>query len=100
MRNGRGKLYMPHALSSDLRARHLHAAAVADQALISGAPLIFAAGAFPVAGGPEYALAEKAVPFGLKSAVIDCFGLFESLSGPFAYLFRRRKADLYGIKIV
>ena len=62
--------------------------------------LYFAAGAFPVAGGPEYALAEKAVPFGLKSAVIDCFGLFNLARGPFAYLFRRRKADLYGIKIV
>jgi len=76
MRNGGRQLYMPHALAAHLGAGYFHAAAVADQALIPRAPLIFAAGAFPVAGRPEYAFAEQAVPFGLKSAVIDCFRLF------------------------
>jgi hypothetical protein len=66
---------MPHALAANLGFRNLHAAAVADFAFIAYF-LIFTAVTFPILGGPENPFTEKAIPFGLKSAVVDGLGLF------------------------
>ena len=65
-----GQLDVAHALPPDLALGDLHAAAVADLALVADL-LVLAAVALPVLGGPEDALAEQAVPLGLEGAVID-----------------------------
>ena len=61
---------MAHPLPADLGPGDLHAAAVADLALVADL-LILAAVALPVLGGPEDPFAEKTVPFRLEGAVID-----------------------------
>ena len=70
MHDRRGQVDMAHALAADARVRDLHAATVADDALVLRA-LVLAARAFPVALGPEDALAEQAVLFGAVGAVVD-----------------------------
>ena len=67
---------MPHAFATHLAAGDLDSASVADLAFIANL-LVFSAVAFPVLGGSENALAEKAVTLGLQSAVVDRFGLFD-----------------------
>jgi hypothetical protein len=60
---GGGELDVAHAVATDLRARDLDAAALADDALEADA-LVLAAVALPVAGRPEDLLAEQAVLLG------------------------------------
>ena len=74
--NGRGKLDVAHALAADLGARDLHAAAVADLALVADL-LILTAVALPVLRRPKNALAEQAVPFRLQRAVVDGLRLLD-----------------------
>ena len=92
-----GQLDVAHALPADLGPGDLHAAAVADLALVADL-LILAAVALPVLGGPEDALAEQAVPLGLQGAVVDGLRLLDLAVGPGADLFRRGDADLDGVK--
>ena len=99
MRDGRGKLDMPHAGTPHLRARNLHAALFADDALVTDT-LILSAVAFPVLGGAEDLFAEQAVPFGLLRAVVDGLGLGDLAVRPFPDFFGRSNADLNGIEIV
>ncbi len=75
----------------------LHAAAVADLALVADL-LVLAAVALPVLGGSEDALAEQAVPLGLEGAVVDGLGLFHLAVGPGADLLGRGHADFNGVK--
>ena len=77
----RGQVDMAHALAADAAVRDLHAATVADDALVLRA-LVLAARAFPVALGPEDALAEQAVLFGAVRAVVDGLRLLHFAEGP------------------
>ena len=58
--DGRGQVDVAHALAADLLARHLDAAALADDALVADA-LVLAAVALPVLRRSEDALAEEPV---------------------------------------
>ena len=75
--HGGGQLDMAHALTTHLGPGDLHAAAVADLALVADL-LILAAVALPVLGGAKDALAEQAVPFRLQGAVVDGLRLLTS----------------------
>jgi hypothetical protein len=79
--NRHGELDVAHALAAHAAQGHLDAAAVADDALVLDA-LVLAAGALPVAGGAEDALAEEAVLLGLEGAVVDGLGLLDLAGGP------------------
>ena len=70
VRHRRGEGDVSHALAPDLRARHLHAAAVAEDALEADL-LVLAAVALPVFGRPEDALAEQPVLLRAQRAVVD-----------------------------
>src|SRR5439155_3378910 len=70
VRDRRGQVDVAHPLAADLRARDLHAAALADDALVAD-PLVLAAVALPVLRGTEDALAEEPVLLGLERAVVD-----------------------------
>ena len=72
--HGRLELDVAHALTADLRPRHLDAAALADDAL-EAHPLVLAAVALPVAGRSEDLLAEQAVLLRTQRAVVDRLGL-------------------------
>ena len=76
-----GQVDVAHALAADAAVRDLHAATVADDALVFRA-LVLAAGAFPVALGAEDALAEEAVLFGAVGAVVDGLRLLHFAEGP------------------
>src|SRR3712207_6252418 len=82
--------------SSDL---DLHAAALADDALVADA-LVLAAVALPVLGGTEDALAEEAVLLGLERAVVDGLRLGDLAGRPGADLLRAREPDLDRIEVV
>lgn len=99
MRYGRGKLYMPHALATDLARGDLHAALIANNAFVAYA-LIFAAIAFPILGRSENTLGKQSVLFGLLRAVIYGFGLGDFAVRPLADLIGTRQLDLHGIEIV
>ena len=98
MTHGRGQLNVTHALSAHLGLGDLDAALVADDALVAHA-LVFAAVALPILRGPEDTLAEQAVALGLKGPVVYGFSFGDLAVRPLPDLFRRSKADLYGIKV-
>src|SRR5205085_12184398 len=81
MHDGRGQVDVAHALAADAAVGHLHAAAVADDALVFGA-LVLAAGTFPIALGSEDALAEEPIFFGAIGAVVDGLGLLHLAKAP------------------
>ena len=81
VRDRHGQLDVAHALAAHAAQRDFDAAAVADDALVLDA-LVFAAGALPVAGRPEDALAEQAAFFGLERAVVDRFGILDLALAP------------------
>src|SRR5690606_27623942 len=74
--DGSSELDVAHPLAADLRAGHLDAAALADDALEADA-LVLAARAFPVPGGAEDALAEEPVLLRLEGAVVDGLRLLD-----------------------
>src|SRR6185437_4967578 len=88
-----------HALTADLRAGHLDAAALADDALVTDA-LVLAAVALPVLGGTEDALAEQPVLLGLQRAVVDRLRLGDLARAPAADLLGGREGDLDGVEVV
>ena len=95
--DGGGQLDVAHALTAHLGTGDLHAAAVADLALVADL-LVLAAVALPVLGGSEDALAEQAVPLGLQGAVVDGLGLLHLAVGPGEDLLGRGHADLDRVK--
>ena len=95
----RGQVDVAHALTADLGARDLDAAALADDALVADA-LVLAAVALPVLGGTEDALAEEAVLLGLERAVVDRLGLGDLAGAPGADLLGGGEADLDGVEVV
>ena len=90
---GAAELDVAHAVAADLRARHLDAAALADDALEADA-LVLAAVALPVAGRSEDLLAEQAVLLGTQRAVVDRLGLLHFTVRPRADLVGRGQPDL------
>src|SRR5262249_51042391 len=97
--DGRGEVDVPHALPPDAGVRDLHAAAVADDALVLGAAEL-AAGALVVALGPEDALAEEAVLLGAVGAVVDGLGLLALAEGPGADVVGGGERALHGGEVV
>ena len=89
-----GQLDVAHPLTTDLGARDLDAALVADDALVAD-PLVLAAVALPVLGRTEDALVEQAVLLGLERPVVDGLGLGHLALGPLPDLVRagERNAD-------
>ena len=71
-----GQFDVAHPLAPHLGARHLDAAALADDAAEADA-LVLAAVALPVARRPEDALVEQAVLLRLQRAVVDGFRLLD-----------------------
>ena len=65
-----GELDVAHPLAAHLGAGDLHATLVADDPLVAD-PLVLAAVALPVLGGPEDALVEETVLLRLERAVVD-----------------------------
>ena len=93
-----GQLDVAHALPAHLGPGDLHAAAVADLALVADL-LVLAAVALPVLGGAKDALAEQAVPLRLQGAVVDGLRLFDLAVRPLADLLRGGDANLNGVKL-
>src|SRR5213076_1057025 len=86
-----GQVDVAHALAPDLRAGHLDAAALADDALVAD-PLVLAAVALPVLGRTEDALAEQPILLGLQGPVVDRLRLGHLTRGPAADLLRGGEA--------
>src|SRR5262249_9362347 len=99
VRDRRGQVDVAHPLAADLLARHLDAAALADDALVTDA-LVLAAVALPVLRRTEDALAEEAVPLGLERAVVDRLRLRHFSGRPVANLLARRQSDPDGVEII
>ena len=95
--HGRGQLDVAHALAADLCARDLHAAAVADLALVADL-LILAAVALPVLRRAKDSFAEQAVALGLECAVVDGFRLFYLAVRPLTDLIRGSNTDFDCVK--
>ncbi len=70
----RGQFDVAHALAAHLAAGYLNAALVTDDTLVAD-PLVLAAIALEILGGPEYLLAEQTVLLRLQGAVVDGFRL-------------------------
>src|SRR4051794_276429 len=92
VRYGRRQVHVAHALTADLRARDLDAAALADDALVADA-LVLAAVALPVLRGTEDALAEEAVLLRLERPVVDGLRLGYFTRRPAPDLLRRSETD-------
>src|SRR5262249_45554019 len=82
-----------------LLARHLDAAALADDPLVADA-LVLAAVALPVLRRTEDALAEQAVTLGLERPVVDRLGLRDLTGGPVANLLAGRKPDPNSVELL
>src|SRR5260370_40427822 len=89
----RGQLDVAHALAAHLRAGHLDAALVADDALVA-VSLVLSAVAFPVPRRAEDALAEKTVALRAERAVIDGLRLRDLAVRPRHERLRRRQRAL------
>ena len=94
-----GQLDVTHALASDLGARDLDAALVADDALVAD-PLVLPAVALPVPRGTEDALVEEPVLLRPQGPVVDGLGLRDLALRPVAHLVRRRQRDADGVEVV
>ena len=92
-----GQLDVAHALTAHLGTGDLHAAAVADLALVADL-FVLAAVALPVLGGAKDPLAEQTVPLRLEGAVVDGLRLLDLAVGPLADLLRGGDADLDGVE--
>ena len=92
VRDGHGQLDVAHALAAHARQRHFHAATVADDALVLDA-LVLSAGALPVLGRTEDALAEEAALFRLEGAIIDRLGVLDFAFAPGTDGVRGRDGD-------
>src|SRR6266576_3824327 len=95
----RGELDVAHALAAHLGPRHLDAALVADDALVAVA-LVLSAVAFPVPGGTEDALAEKAVALRAERAVVDRLGLRDLAVRPRHDRVGRSQGQLQRVKVL
>ena len=69
MGDGNHQRDVAHALTSDFLLRHLNAAVVANDVLVTDA-LVFSAVALPVLHGTEDALAEQTIAFWFVGAIV------------------------------
>ena len=99
VRHGARELDVSHPLATDLGARHLDAALVADDPLVPDA-LVLAAVALPVLRGTEDALVEEAVLLRLERAVVDRLRLRHLALGPFLDLVRTGERDADRAEVV
>jgi hypothetical protein len=99
VRDGRGQVDVAHPLTPHLLARDFHAAALADDALVTDA-LVLAAVALPVLRRTEDALAEQAVALRLQGAVVDRLRLRDLARRPVADLLGRRETDPDRVELV
>ena len=90
--DGRGQLDMAHPLAPNAGQGDLHAALLADDALVLHA-LVLAAQALVVLGRPEDAGAEQPVPLRLEGPVVDGLRLLDLAERPGADLLRRGQGD-------
>ena len=84
VRDRHSEVDVAHALAANAGERNFHAATVADDALVLDA-FVFSAGALPIAGGTENALAEKTALFRLEGAVVDGLGILDLAFAPTAH---------------
>src|SRR4029079_18441063 len=82
-----------HALATNFRERHFHAALLADHAAVLEA-LVFTAQALVILHWTENLRAEEAVTLGLERAVVDRLGLLHFAVRPRADLLGRSEPDL------
>jgi len=75
MRNGRGKLNMPHSLTAYIGFRYFDAASVTYFSFIADF-LEFSAVALPVLCGTKYFLAKQPIAFRLQRPVVDGLRFF------------------------
>jgi hypothetical protein len=75
VRDRHGELDVAHAFATDASEGYFDAATVADDALVLDA-LVLSAGALPIPGGTENALAEEAALLWFEGAVIDRLWIF------------------------
>src|SRR5207344_2493785 len=94
-----GQLDVAHPLATDLAPGHLHAALVADDALVAD-PLVLAAVALPVLGRTEDALVEQPVLFRLERPVVDGLGLGDLALRPLPDLVRAGERDADGVEVI
>src|SRR5690606_21484233 len=87
-----GELDVAHALTADLGAGHLDAAALTDDPLEAD-PLVLTAVALPVPGRAEDLLAEEAILLGLESPVVDRLRLLDLTVRPLPDVVSGRQAD-------
>ena len=88
---------MAHALATHLLLGHLHAATVADDALVADA-LVLAAIAFVVLHGAENALAKKTVALRFVRTVVDGLRLQNLAVAPFEDVLRRSEREGDGVE--
>ena len=93
------ELDVAHPLTADLRAGHLDAALVADDALVAD-PLVLPAVALPVLGRTEDALVEQTVLLGLERPVVDRLGLGHLTLRPLPDLVRAGERDADGVEVI
>ena len=97
VRDRHGQLDVAHALAAHARQRHLDAATIADHALVLD-PLVFSAGALPVAGRTENALAKQAALFRLEGPVVDRLRILDLALAPRPHRVRGSDADRHLIE--
>lgn len=92
-----GQIDVPHALATDDRARHLHAALLADHTRVAHS-FIFSAETLKVLGGPENALTEEAVRLGTLRSIVDGLGLGHFAAAPRENVFGAGDTERDGIE--
>ena len=99
MRNGNGKLNVPHSATAFTRDSDFNTATVANNALKFDT-LILPAGAFIVAHRTENTLAEESARFRFERAVINGFRIFDFPVRPLADHIRRSERNRHIVKIL
>ncbi len=93
------KFDVPHAVAPHARDCYLDAAAVADYTLVLDA-FVLSASALPIAGRPEYLLAEEAIALGAVCAVVDRLWIAYLAVAPGSDRIGGREGDAYGIIVL
>ena len=98
MSDGRGQANVTHPLPSHLGLNDLHSTFLADDPAMLH-PLVFAAVAFVVLGGPKDLRTEEAILFGFEGPVVDRLRFLDLSVRPRFNLLRRRDGDPDRIEI-
>ena len=93
------ELDVAHALTSDLRKRHLHTAFLTDHASVLES-LVFPTETLIVFDRAKNFSAEQTVSLGFERPVIDRLWLLDLAKGPRPDHLRRSQTDANGIKLI